>query len=1479
MDGSLPCPDILLYPRAHWIWDNNDRSLRAFILRHISVDDYDIINPLRTNGSCVIFKALQNRHEQLGLHAQVLTLRKALDVRFDSTKSLDDTVTELRKLYSRIISMGPMNPDNLFTVLLMNALGDQFPQLQSSIQSMARMPNFTSAVVVQRIHEENMLLQTRTQQGQSAALTAIARDKGGRAACSNCDRMGHSLDFCVQPGGKMAGKSLEDARTAQAAFRAAKKATRDTKRGQTANVATTVNAGTATTTETVATTPAKPVVTPSPSTQSSITVNGITYYAGTGQSPSTQTAMITTMSSIPDPSLGYYDRSGGYHAFLSMSDAPRASVDWNKHSSPIDPSQTVVHPVAYTTSHPVAAHLEDFQFILDTGATCHISPERSDFKTLVPTDQHPIKGVGGAVVHAIGIGTVELHIAAGHTLILHNVLFVPASTVRLISVLALNESGPYRTIFDPVECCILNKSNTIIARGVVSKSRRLYLLSAPTLRVTHAKPKNTVFYSTSRIPNVESWHRRLGHCNTHTIIDMARSHSVEGMPIDLSAAPPKCDNCILGKQTRTPVPKVREGLRATRRLERVHVDLCGPMSILSRSGRLYSMNIVDDYSGYVWSLPLRSKDEAMPVLQAWHRAVENQSGERLKILVTDNGELVSRPMSEWCSTHGIEHHTTAPYTSAHNGRAERVHRTIMGKARTMRFACKAPPFMWDEFCATAAYLTTLTASTTIGGKTPFELWFDRVPSLSHLREIGCQAFALIPTQNPKISQRSAPCVLIGYAPHSKAYRLWDRTSGKIFNSFHVSFIEHLDALPADLLPGTVLGTDAKDSPPSWDVPTSTPHPTGASALLPHPDLPSLPPPPPLRRSERAHIQTSRTDTRDGLAYDARLTAAINDAAASTARRQEERATHRAEHPQDHHIHAFLSEFSPVRDTHELIPLDLYTENPLTTIDEVLSAITNGTVDLETNIGDDPTWSEALASPEREYWIASGREELKSLEDLKVFVLVPRTEVPRGQRPLKGKLVCKRKRDDSGKVVRYKVRYVAKGYAQQYGIDYDKTTAPTARLESFRAILHIAASLGWELQQFDIKTAFLHGILPEEETMYMEQPPGFEVPGKEQWVMRLMKSIYGMKQASRIWNQTFHKAVQNWGFERLACEWCVYRRETPTGIIIFAVHVDDIICSASSPEEINRFKAELRSHWEISDLGPAKFALGIAITRDLEKRTIAISQTALIDRVVEQFGQRDAHPLETPMVAGLQLRRPDKSVPTAPEVKEWAERTPYRSLIGSLMYIAVGTRPDIAYAVGRLASFLDCYRPEHWEAGIRVLRYLKGTRLLNLVLGGTNTMRLVGYSDSDYANCPDTSRSIGGYCYNLGSGSISWSSRKQHTVADSSCYAEYIALHEASHEMVFLRELLSGLQLLPSGATQLYCDNDAASRLSEDHVWHSRVKHIRVKYHYVREQVLSGEVKIQRVRSSDNVADILTKPLSRNDFQRLRFYLGLRLLET
>ena len=322
-------------------------------------------------------------------------------------------------------------------------------------------------------------------------------------------------------------------------------------------------------------------------------------------------------------------------------------------------------------------------------------------------------------------------------------------------------------------------------------------------------------------------------------------------------------------------------------------------------------------------------------------------------------------------------------------------------------------------------------------------------------------------------------------------------------------------------------------------------------------------------------------------------------------------------------------------------------------------------------------------------------------------------------------------------------------------------------------------------------------------MYMEQTKGFEAPGKEEWVMKLMKSIYGMKQASCIWNQTFHKAVTQWGFECIDCEWCVYRHNSPTGTTIFALHVDDIIATGSNPHETEQLHDLLKSKWEITELGEPTFTLGIAISRNLNNNTISLSQAAKIEQVIEEYGQQDARPVDTPMVTGTQLQRPDKSMPVPADIAEWTERTPYRSLVGSLIYLAVATRPNISYTVGRLASFLDCFALEHWKAAIHILRYLKGTRTYALTLGGQNPISLFGYSDSDYANCVDTSRSIGGYCFTLGTGIISWSSKKQPTVANSSCYAEYIALHDAAHEVVFLRQLLDGLKVLPSGATKLF----------------------------------------------------------------------------
>jgi hypothetical protein len=366
----------------------------------------------------------------------------------------------------------------------------------------------------------------------------------------------------------------------------------------------------------------------------------------------------------------------------------------------------------------------------------------------------------------------------------------------------------------------------------------------------------------------------------------------------------------------------------------------------------------------------------------------------------------------------------------------------------------------------------------------------------------------------------------------------------------------------------------------------------------------------------------------------------------------------------------------------------------------------------------------------------------------------------------------------------------------------------------------------------------------------------------------------MKQGGLVWNRTMNDAMLTWGFKRLKCEHCIYYRRTDAGILLVAVHVDDFLTVGSTKGAINVFKDELRTKWTISDLGEARFCLGIALDRDHSTRTIRLSQTALIDRIIHQFGLKDAVPVSTPMESGLHLSRRTHA-PSNDAQRELMSRTPYRSLVGSLMYLAIGTRPDIAHAVQQLCRHLDCYGPVHWDAAKRVVRYLKGSRELQLVLGGDHPARLMGYTDSDYANCPDTRRSVSGYCFTLGSGMVTWSARQQKTVSLSTCEAEYVAASDAAKELAWIRTLLREIDFTQPSATPLLCDNTGGITLSEDASYHSKVKHIDINVHSIRERVALGQLKLHYVRSLNNSADIFTKALPRKDFERLRLSLGLQ----
>ena len=244
-----------------------------------------------------------------------------------------------------------------------------------------------------------------------------------------------------------------------------------------------------------------------------------------------------------------------------------------------------------------------------------------------------------------------------------------------------------------------------------------------------------------------------------------------------------------------------------------------------------------------------------------------------------------------------------------------------------------------------------------------------------------------------------------------------------------------------------------------------------------------------------------------------------------------------------------------------------------------------------------------------------------------------------------------------------------------------------------------------MQNFDIKTAFLHGELSSDEACWMEQLTGFEEPGKEDHVWQLLKALYSMKQAGCVWNLTLNDAMISWGFIWLLCEYCMYYCNTDTGTVIAIVHIDDFLSVASSTEENEHFKSQLQEHWEISE-GDASFMLGMQIEHDRLYHTISISQEAFIDKLLTEFNLTDAMPSKVPMNPGLQLQQPSNLTP-AQQVE--LSKIPYCRLICSMGYLASMTRPDITKTYQDLSQFLSSYDYTHWEAAKHCVRYLKGTK--------------------------------------------------------------------------------------------------------------------------------------------------------------------------
>jgi hypothetical protein len=724
MDEPSP-PDPSLQPVALRNWNLNDGVVIAQIRLHVTPSERDFIDSQDFKTARQLYDLLRTRHTKLGLSTQVSLINDALASSFSSKVRVSETLKDLKDLNDRIWQIGQPTIDGFLSILVLHNI-HPIRDLHRDIENgLATIPNYSITNITKRlslyesVHQSNLpkssdpLISTANIASSSRP---SQRSHKPQPTCDNCNYVGHTKPYCTKPGGGCEGLTW-----AQAAAK------------RNYDVAMAPTGGR----------PAKPAK----AALSVQTAQIATVEEVTEEVTNIATLQTDSIYSLIEASMSAADHAEYNDAWLTTIDL-MTGIDWSKFSRDSPESEAMIaHPVAGRRFNTV---LDLLTWFLDTCASIHVSHERSDFFELRPlSSPHIVKGIGGSHITAVGIGSIRLKLAKGSVLTLHDVLFIPNATARLISVARLLKSTNWHAVLTPTAASLRNASGAVMATGSLHAGRSIYKLDLSCVEVARQRlddggdvdnPGDTAFIA-SRLPTIDTWHRRLGHANNKAVLDLATKGLVTGMDIDLSTTPPDCDACKKGKQKRTPVPSVRQGEKASQPLQMIYVDLSGP-HVKSASGNSYTLDILDDCSSAPWAIPTKNKSQALELLQAWIARIETRTKRRVGTVRIDNGELKSAKFDKFCGERGITLEYTAPYTSAHNGRVERLHHSLMSKARTMSECNNFPSNRWDELYVTAAYLHARTPSASLAA-TPYKLFWGKKPDVSHLREVGSRAFVFI----------------------------------------------------------------------------------------------------------------------------------------------------------------------------------------------------------------------------------------------------------------------------------------------------------------------------------------------------------------------------------------------------------------------------------------------------------------------------------------------------------------------------------------------------------------------------------------------------------------------------------------------------------------------------------------------------------------------------------------------------------------
>ena len=942
----------------------------------------------------------------------------------------------------------------------------------------------------------------------------------------------------------------------------------------------------------------------------------------------------------------------------------------------------------------------------------------------------------------------------------------------------------------------------------ISKDEKVVATGTYDAQVDMIKMDNTIVEPSANASSTLSkldpviLHQRFGHANPAMI---KKTLEAGGEDINLKDFP-TCEVCVTAKSRQQNIPKVASN-PPRNVLEVIEIDLQGPFPRLAQDGSKMNIKMIDGLSGYVKmeTLPDKMASTVTEVFKRFQRRMERRTDKKIKIVRTDGGTEFAGEFLSYLEEQGIVKQKGGAYIHHVPGKAERVHQSITRVGRALLLASYLPTMFYADAQLTASYIhnRTIHSGQT---KTPYEFIYGRPSTFLNFRVFGSICFAFIPSEKrDKLEPVREKCRMLGYADDDdteemKGYKLLCEKDGSILYSTDVIFKEDLPMIPLEGL----VPFDGEDVFGTVYVPTEN-----FSEYAPSTVASDQSTPPPASNTDIDENSDTEED-----------------------RRQD----------------AILADLDSRHD---------WNVNPIA--DMALSlAAANAAHYSQAQDYTPNNYKQALACPDAALWKSAMDKEMGSLDAAGTW---EETLLPTSRKTIKCRWVYRIKHKADGSIDKYKARLVAKGFTQKYGIDYQETFSPVAKLKSIRSIIAIAASKGWTIKQGDVPTAFLNSDVKEE--VYMDLPEGYS--SKSISVARLRKALYGLKQAPREWYLLLRKFVLEQGFIQSKVDTCIYILKTATNHILCGIYVDDIIVTGVNFDE---FCSSLEKKFGMEAFELLAWYLGINVKRQ-EDGSITLDQNNYIQDKIEEFQQ--FLPLKG---ASTQLPA-DYMTRLAGDNGEAEKDFPYSEMIGSLMYAMNGTRPDLAFPLSILCSFMKSPTKVHCDLIRHLFSYLRFNSF-KLVYNFAEKLILQGWADASYANNLDY-KSSSGYCMAVGGSLLSWSSGKQPVIAQSTAESELISANNASREVIWWKMLL-GEMGFPQETVTVWEDNKACILLASNPQNHKRTKHIQVRYYYIRDLIEAQEIKLLYCSTLSQLADSFTKILPGHQLRVHLSLLGLKKIQ-